>query len=169
MSPANGGPHGRRESRREFAFTVEQTPSERLRYYLTWLQTGRDEAKEIRAFNLAPSLRARFDAAYAQYLGALTRHLRRRTVLNVVGNLASALALAGTLLVLVWLIADGQVGVAAAGAAIVAIRMLASQVQTRRGHPRATQQCPGGERNMPVARELQDNALSSALTSAWLR
>ena len=60
----------RRESRREFSFTVGQTPSERLRYYLTWLQTGRDEAKEIRAFILAPSLRTRFDAAYDQYLSA---------------------------------------------------------------------------------------------------
>ena len=119
----------RRESRREFSFTVGQTPSERLRYYLTWLQTGRDEAKEIRAFNLAPSLRTRFDAAYDQYLSALTRHLQRRTALNVAGNLASALALTVTLLVLVWLISDGQVSVAAAGAAIVGIRMLASQVQ----------------------------------------
>ena len=59
----------------------------------------------------------------------MTRHLQRRTALNVAGNLASALALTVTLLVLVWLISDGQVSIAAAGAAIVGIRMLASQVQ----------------------------------------
>ena len=119
----------RRESRREFEFAVRQTPNERLRYYLTMLQTGRDEAKEIRAFNLAPALRHRLDDAYSTYLVDLRNHLRRRTALNVVGNIASATVLAGTLLLLVWLIANGQVGVAAAGAAIVAIRMLASQVQ----------------------------------------
>jgi ATP-binding cassette subfamily B protein len=119
----------RRESRLEFDFTVRQTPNARLRQYLTWLQTGRDEAKEVRAFNLAPSLRSRLDAAYASYLTDLVRHLRRRSVLNIVGNLASAAVLAGTLVLLMLLIANGQVSVAAAGAAIVAIRMLASQVQ----------------------------------------
>ena len=120
----------RRESRREFDFTVEQTQSQRLRQYLIMLQTRRDEAKEIRAFNLAPSLRARFDSIYSAYLSDLARHLRRRSLLSVIGNLASALVLALTLFVLMWLIEDGQVSVAAAGAAIVAIRILASQVQT---------------------------------------
>jgi len=119
----------RRESRLEFNFTVAQTQSQRLRQYLIVLQTRREEAKEIRAFNLAPSLRSRFDLIYSTYLADLGRHLRRRTLLNIVGNLASAFVLAVTLLVLTWLISQGKVGVAAAGAAIVAIRMLASQVQ----------------------------------------
>lgn len=119
----------RRESRLEFDFTVRRTPNDRLRWYLTYLQTHRDEAKEIRAFGLAPKLRGLFDKAYATYLGDLAGHLRKRSLLNVLGNLLAAVMLALTMLVLVWLIADGQVGVAAAGAAIVAIRMLASQVQ----------------------------------------
>src|SRR5690606_20705816 len=52
---------GRRESRLEFDFTVEQTPRLRLRQYLGLVQTGRDEAKEIRAFGLGSTLRRRFD------------------------------------------------------------------------------------------------------------
>lgn len=131
----------RRESRREFDFTVAQTARLRMRQYLVWLQTGRDEAKEVRAFNLAPSLRARFDDVYQRYLADLAHHLRRRSVLSVAGNLAAAVMLAGTLFVLLWFIADGQVSVAGAGAAIVAIRMLASQVQIFFGGMRQIFEC----------------------------
>ncbi|WP_299277384.1 ATP-binding cassette domain-containing protein [uncultured Georgenia sp.] len=119
----------RRESRLEFGFTVEQTHPHRLRHYLNHLLTSRDEAKEIRAFDLGAPLRARFDRLYGRYLEDLARHLRRRTRLNVVGNLGSAAVLTGTLLLLVRLIDQGAVSVAQAGAAVVAIRMLQGQVQ----------------------------------------
>ncbi len=119
----------RRESRLEFRFAVEQTPPERLREYLILLQTGRDEAAELRAFGLARELWRRLDALYTVYFAELRRHIWRRSVLSTIGNLASAVALVLTLFVLVWLVAEGAVTVAAAGAAIVAIRVLASQVQ----------------------------------------
>lgn len=120
----------RRESRLEFDFSVRQTVSLRWRQYFTILQTGRDEAKEVRAFGLAPWLLRRFDEHYEGYVQDLGRHVRRRTVLMVLGQLGSALVLVATLLVLVWLISRGDIGVAGAGAAIVAIRMLATQVQS---------------------------------------
>ena len=119
----------RRESRLEFDFAVRQTAAERMREYLVLLQTGRDEAAEVRAFDLAPELGRRLDASYRRYLADLRGHLRRRSVLAALGNLGAAVALAGTLVALVWLVARGEVAVAAAGAAIVAIRMLATQVQ----------------------------------------
>ncbi|QBX57426.1 ABC transporter ATP-binding protein [Nocardioides seonyuensis] len=119
----------RRESRLEFDFSVGQTPVLRQRSYLALLQTGREEAKEVRAFGLGEWLRSRFDAIYDSYLHALRRHAVRRTILSVLGQLGSALVLGGTLLFLVWLISRGAIGVAGAGAAIIAIRMLASQVQ----------------------------------------
>ncbi len=119
----------RLESRLEFEFSVNQTPVLRERTYLTLIQTGRDEAKEVRAFGLGDWLRTRFDEAYDRYLHALRRHAVRRTVLSVVGQLGSAAVLVGTLLVLVGLIARGSIGVAEAGAAIIAIRLLAGQVQ----------------------------------------
>ncbi|MBD8061588.1 ABC transporter ATP-binding protein [Oceanitalea stevensii] len=119
----------RRESRREFQFMVAQTPRQRQRYYLSYLLTTRDEAKEVRAFDLGGPFRSRFDELYARYLADLARHLRRRLALSTVGNLGSAAVLTGTLLVLVTLIGRGAVSVAQAGAAIVAIRMLQGQVQ----------------------------------------
>lgn len=119
----------RRESRLEFEFAVRQTTAERMREYLILLQTGRDEAAEVRAFGLARELGRRLDAVYRRYLADLRTHLRRRSLLAALGNAGAAVALALTLVALVWLVARGEVQVAAAGAAIVAIRMLATQVQ----------------------------------------
>lgn len=120
----------RQESRREFDFMVAQTPRLRMRQYLGQVLTGRDEAKEIRAFALATTLRARFDDIYGAYVSDLRRHVRARIRLALLGNTASALVLAMTLFALVWLIEDGQVDLAEAGAAIVAVRLLASQITT---------------------------------------
>ncbi len=118
-----------RESRLEFDWSVKQTPAVRLRGYFTLLQTGRDEAKEVRAFGLAGWLATRFDNLYAAYLRDLRTHVGRRLLLSLIGQLGSAVVLGGTLIALVVLIDRGEIGVAEAGAAIVAIRLLAGQVQ----------------------------------------
>jgi len=123
----------RRESKLEFDFTVRQTPQVRMRTYLTILQTGRDEAKEVRVFGLTSYLRRRFDGLYAKYLRELSVHLRQRSFLNITGNLGSAVIFAATLFLLVWLISAGSISLAAAGAAIVAIRLLAGQLQAAFG------------------------------------
>ena len=118
-----------RESRLEFDFSVRQTPAVRLRGYFTLLQTGRDEAKEVRAFGLAGWLALRFDMLYVAYLHDLRAHVLRRGLLSLIGQLGSAIVLGGTLIALIALIDRGDIGVAEAGAAIVAIRLLATQVQ----------------------------------------
>ena len=118
-----------RESRLEFDFSVRQTPAVRLRGYFTLLQTGRDEAKEVRAYGLAGWLSTRFDGLYAAYLRDLRTHVLRRGLLSLVGQLGAAVVLGGTLVALVALIDRGDIDVAEAGAAIVAIRLLATQVQ----------------------------------------
>ena len=118
----------RRQSQLEFEFVVEQTPRLRLRHYLANVQTGRDEAKEIRAFGLAPTLRSWFDDVYGAYVADLRSHVRRRTRLALTGNLAAAAVLAVTLFALVGLIGAGRVDLGEAGAAIVAIRLLATQL-----------------------------------------
>ena len=120
----------RRESRLEFDFSVAQTPRMRLRSYFILLQTGRDEAKEVRAFGLRPWLVNRFDSLYNAYLKDLREHARRRALLSLLGQAGSAVMLSATLLLLVWLIAQHQISIGAAGAAIIAIRLLASQVQS---------------------------------------
>ncbi len=119
----------RSESRLEFRFTVAQTYPARERSYLSYLLTGRAEAKEVRAFGLGRPLLGRLDGLWGAYRKDLARHLRRRGALSLAGNALSALVLAATFLVVVLLIARGRMGVAEAGAAVVAIRMLQGQVQ----------------------------------------
>ncbi|MEL7976759.1 ABC transporter ATP-binding protein [Isoptericola sp. F-RaC21] len=119
----------RRESHLEFEFDVAQTPNQRLRAYLTHVLTDRDAAKEIRAFELGEPLGRRMDDAYGTFLHDLGRHLRRRTLLSSAGTLGTALVLAATLGALVVLISRGELGVADAGAAVVAVRMLQGQIQ----------------------------------------
>ena len=119
----------RQQSQLEFDFLAQQTRSMRLRTYLTWVQTGRDEAKEVRAFGLARNFGQRLNNLYADYLRDLAQHLLRRSKLGALGTLGSAVLLALTLLLLVWLISTGRLGIAEAAAALVAIRLLAGQVQ----------------------------------------
>jgi ATP-binding cassette subfamily B protein len=120
----------RRQSQLEFDFLARQTEPMRLRNYLTWVQTGRDEAKEMRAFGLARNFGKRFNTLYADYLRDLAQHLWQRSRLGAAGSLGSAALLALTLFMLAWLISTSRLSIAEAGAALVAIRLLASQVHS---------------------------------------
>ena len=120
----------RRQSQLEFDFLARQTHSTRMRSYLTWVQTGRDEAKEVRAFGLAGNFGKRLTALYTEYLRDLAQHLWHRAKLGAIGTLGSAVLLAVSLLLLVWLIFTGRLDVAEAVAALVAIRLLAGQVHS---------------------------------------
>ena len=68
----------------------------RLRSYLTWVQTGRDEAKEVRAFGLGRNFGQRLNTLYADYLRDLAKHLWHRSRLGAAGSLGSAVLLALT-------------------------------------------------------------------------
>ena len=120
----------RRQSQLEFDFLARQTQSMRLRTYLTWVQTGRDEAKEIRAFGLARNFGQRLNTLYADYLRDLAQHVSQRSKLGTAGSLGSAALLGLTLFLLAWLISTSRLSIAEAGAALVAIRLLAGQVQS---------------------------------------
>jgi ATP-binding cassette, subfamily B, bacterial len=120
----------RRQSQLEFDFLARQTQPTRLRNYLTLVQTGRDEAKEVRAFGLARNFGKRINTLYADYLRDLAQHLWQRSRLGVAGSLGSAVLLALTLFLLAWLISTSRLSIAEAGAALVAIRLLASQVHS---------------------------------------
>ena len=98
----------RRQSQLEFDFLARQTQSTRMRNYLTWVQTGRDEAKEVRAFGLAGNFGKRLTALDTEYLRDLAQHLWHRARLGAIGTLGSAVLLAVTLLLLVWLIFTGR-------------------------------------------------------------
>jgi ATP-binding cassette subfamily B protein len=123
----------RAESRLEFNFAVDQTANLRERSYLAYVLTGRNEAKEIRAFDLGGALSERHDRRYAEYERSLSTHLKHRLRFNLAGNVASAVLLGVTMIIVGLLIRDGHIGVGEASAAIVAIRMLQTQLTTLLG------------------------------------
>ncbi len=120
----------RRQSQLESDFLARQTQSMRVRRYLIWVQTGRDEAKEVRAFGLGRNFGQRLNTLYADHLRDLAQHLWHRSRLGAAGSLGSVVLLVLTLFLLAWLISTGRLSIAEAGAALVAIRLLAGQVQS---------------------------------------
>jgi len=120
----------RLQSRLEFGFVVKQTPRLRLRMYLMRILGDRDTAKELRAFGFGDALRRRFGDVYGDYVGDLRTHVAKKSALAFAGSLASAVFLGGTLVTLVWLVSNGDATLAEAGAAIIAIRLMSTQVTT---------------------------------------
>ena len=123
----------KRVSRREFAFVVAQSPAMRLRDYLTDVLTGRDAAKEIRVFDTAPVLNKQHDDSYGDYIDATRVMLRSRERTMIIGTVASTILTTGTLALLLLLVDRNRITLPEAGAALLGIRLLASQVRTMFG------------------------------------
>src|SRR5262249_44552876 len=99
------------------------------RGYLQMLLLGRDQAKEVRAFNLAPFLRGRYDELYEQRIAEMRSLTRRRTGRALLGAGSTSLMGAIALGFLAWLYVDGRLDLAAAGPAIFGLQQLASRLQ----------------------------------------
>lgn len=118
----------RRASRLEFRFATVTSPVHRARDYLRTVLTGRDEAKEIRAFGAENALRARHDDRSQSYLFLLRGQVRTRQF-YALGQVATmALALGASLALLVWFLSIGRISLAGAGAAALGIRLLSSRL-----------------------------------------
>ena len=119
----------RKTGRVEFRFRAGQTTQLRLNEYLINTLSGRGESKEIRAFDLGPVLKRRWSENYAGYLADYRAHIRRRLALGGLNAMVTTLATSAALGVLVWLIVSGRIGVAAGGAALLAVRLLGGNLQ----------------------------------------
>jgi ATP-binding cassette subfamily B protein len=120
-------------TRKSYEFRVWQTPGARERAYLQQLMTGRDEAKEIRAFNLRDHLHARYDRLYDEYEAENRKMARARSRSAVLSSSANQLAAGVTLGILVWLLFHGRLDVAGATAAGFAVQQLSGRVQMLAG------------------------------------
>lgn len=118
----------RRAGQLEFDFVVSQTPSLRRRTYLSKVLTGRDEAKEVRAFGLREPLRRDFEKEYESYFAALRQHIRLRQRLAAVGTLGATALTGLTVALLLWLLVADEISLGQAGTALVAIRLLSTRV-----------------------------------------
>ena len=117
-----------RTGRLEFGFSLWQSPRYRQMSYLQNLLTGRDEAKEVRAFALAAALRKRWEQVSTIYIDALRAHARRRARVSLLGHGTAGLLTGATLVLVVVLVDGGRIDLASAGAALVAVRLLAGRL-----------------------------------------
>lgn len=123
----------RKASRVVYDFTVEQTERDRRRSYLFLTLCGKEEAKEVRAFNLRNYLRQRHDRLYDERIADIRTVARRRLVVGLAGGFAASVLTSGTIAVLVWFVTSGRMPVASAGAAAGAVILLGQRLQSLTG------------------------------------
>ena len=110
-------------------YATAQTERDRRRMYLLMTLTGKQEAQEVRAFNLGGFLRAEHDRLYDERIDGLRAVIRRRLRLGLTGALLTSIVTAATLATLVWFVTSGRMSVAAAGASAGAIVLLGHRLQ----------------------------------------
>ena len=123
-------------------FFWRMTPRDRERQYLASLLSDRDDAKEIRAFNLAQFLRARHRSLYDERITELRRVAAKQLWRALFANIGIAAVLAATLLFVGWLALSGSVTLSAAGIAVAGVAIVGERL-TMAGHAAGTlSECP---------------------------
>ncbi len=115
-------------SRQMYRFWRSMTPNERMRNYVFGLFTQREYAKELRAFGLSGYLRNLYERLSNERLEELRKNLRKRARYQVMSTSASAVVTALTYGALAYLVIEHRIGVAEAGAAVVASQQLNGQL-----------------------------------------
>jgi ATP-binding cassette subfamily B protein len=111
-----------------YRFAFGMTPRDRERGYLAGLLTGRDAAKEVRAFGLVRVLRDRHDRLADERLRELRSVARKQMVFALLANVASGVIIVGTLALLAALALGDRMSLAEATAAAAAIVLLGQRL-----------------------------------------
>jgi len=117
-----------RRGRAFYRFLFEMTPRDRERGYLASLLTGRDPAKEVRAFGLAGFLRARHDKLYDERIAEMRRISARQLRGMATADLVSAATIAGAIAVILWLAVSRHLALSAAAAGAAALVLLGQRL-----------------------------------------
>lgn len=117
-------------SRVSYKRFVEMTEKDRRRLYLQSVLTRKEEAKEIRTFDLGGFFRRRWDDLYDWRIGQFRQLMRTRLKLGIAGSATMSLLTAGAVAFLVWLVSSHQLSLAGAGAAAGALMLLTGQLQS---------------------------------------
>jgi ATP-binding cassette subfamily B protein len=117
-----------RRGRAFYVFGAIMTPHDRERSYLASLLTGRDAAKEVRAFGLAGFLRARHDRLYDERIAEMRRVSSRQLRTVVAADLASSATIALAIIGVLWLAVSGHLALSSAGAGAAALVLLGQRL-----------------------------------------
>jgi ATP-binding cassette subfamily B protein len=118
-----------RASRVSYRRYFEMTEKDRRRFYLQAVLTRKEEAKEVRTFDLGGFFRRRWDDLYDWRIGQLRQLMRARMKLGLAGSALMSLLTAGAVAFLVWLVSSHRISLAGAGAAAGALLLLGGQLQ----------------------------------------
>ena len=103
-----------RRGRAFHRFGATMTPRDRERGYLAGLLSGREPAKEVRAFGLAGFLRARHDRLYDERIAEMRRVSREQTRSMAIADFASSLTVGAAIAAVLWLAASHHLSLASA-------------------------------------------------------
>lgn len=117
-----------RRGRAFYHFGVVMTPRDRERSYLASLLTGRDPAKEVRAFGLAGFLRARHDRLYDERIEQMRRISARQMRGMAAADLASATTIAASIAGILWLAVSHHLALSSAAAGAAALVLLGQRL-----------------------------------------
>jgi len=117
-----------RRGRAFYHFGVIMTPKDRERSYLAGLLTGRDPAKEVRAFGLAGFLRARYQRLSDERIAEMRQVSARQLRVMMAADLVSAATVAGAIAIVLWLAVSHHLSLAAAAAGTAALVLLGQRL-----------------------------------------
>jgi ATP-binding cassette subfamily B protein len=108
---------------------IDLIENDRRRTYIQAVLTRKEEAKEIRTFDLGSFFRQRWEDLYAWRIARLRQVMHKRIKLGLSGGVIMAALTAGAVGFLVWLVSSHRLSLAGAGAAAAAIILLGTQLQ----------------------------------------
>lgn len=119
-----------RNNRARYLLEMSQTELQRERSYLEFLMTERSEAKEVRAYELAPTLRSWHNDLWDVRMRGLNALVRRRLILASFGSLVATSVLVATLSLTLILAGRGTISLGDAAVAIVGLQQLSNRLQS---------------------------------------
>jgi ATP-binding cassette subfamily B protein len=118
-----------RASSASYKSFIQLTENDRRRQYLQMVLTRKEEAKEVRTFDLGDFFRSRWDELYDWRIDRVRQLMQKRLRLGFVGSGIMSLLTAGAVAALVWMVSSHRLSLAGAGAAAGAIVLLSGQLQ----------------------------------------
>ncbi|MGE0309543.1 MAG: ATP-binding cassette domain-containing protein, partial [Acidimicrobiia bacterium] len=119
----------RRRNRLMYTLSIEQTAPSREREYLENLLTTRSSIPELRSLALGDHLISRIRTLYDVRIAAYRRIANQRMKVTATSSLVSALMSAGALALLVAVAVNGDLSVAQAGVAVLALQQVTAQLR----------------------------------------
>jgi ATP-binding cassette, subfamily B, bacterial len=123
-----------RNSQAAHGFGWQMTPADRLRHYLASVLTSKANAQELRAFELGPYVRRRYDALLDERMARLRDLVRARLRRSLWASVAGSALTAATFAVLVALLLSGRLSPEAAVPAAVGVQQLGGRLQAIAHH-----------------------------------